>query len=574
MPWVFVAIAAATLWGLPLLAQQLSDALGSDPGAADMPRAAQALGDQLYAIMMPWRPGKWPDDSVVLNLRRAALWAAGLYGMLATGSFVLLGPLHAAMLGLTGAGRWARSTTYGSARWGVAKDAVTAGCLRKHGEHEGLILGRVKKMRALARTYEDFFVARYHVLTVAPNRTGKGVSCVIPAALTYPGSMFIFDPKGEVCAVTAKHRKMMGGRVARLDPFGVCGQPSHAISWLSAINVQNRSCVADAASLANALVARGHGDDSHWDDQAQYLLQGLILYVASFTDGTQHMGTVREMLTSGQMDTHCAAMAETNGLGHGVVARVARAFMGQEPREKSSTLSTAQRHTAFLDDPCIVDTLCRNDFDFSELKYGKKPVTVYLILPPDKLKAYARFVRATLNIALSAMVKSTQAPKQPVVFLLDEFAQLGRCAEVEDKLPIIAGYGVWFWLFLQDLSQLKKNYGTTGTFLDNAYLQVFSVQGYETAKAVSDAIGAGTVQVTSSSRSTSATSRSNTSGQSESVAHAARMLATPDEVMRLDRGHAIVFANGLAAFKLQRLDYRNDPELAKKAEDNPFYRAA
>src|SRR5216684_3014130 len=40
-----------------------------------------------------------------------------------------------------------------------------------------------------------------HILTVAPTRSGKGVSAVIPNLLDHPGSIIATDPKGENFAV-------------------------------------------------------------------------------------------------------------------------------------------------------------------------------------------------------------------------------------------------------------------------------------------------------------------------------------------------------------------------------------
>ncbi|MBV9066262.1 MAG: TraM recognition domain-containing protein [Methylobacteriaceae bacterium] len=46
----------------------------------------------------------------------------------------------------------------------------------------------------------------------------------------------------------------------------------------------------------------------------------------------------------------------------------------------------------------------------------------------------------------------------PVLFVLDEFAQLGRLDAIEAALGIARGSGVQLWPFLQDLSQLKDLY--------------------------------------------------------------------------------------------------------------------
>ena len=53
----------------------------------------------------------------------------------------------------------------------------------------------------------------------------------------------------------------------------------------------------------------------------------------------------------------------------------------------------------------------------------------------------------------------SQRLKQPALFLLDEFAALGRLEAVERAMGLMAGYGLQLWPILQDMSQLKDLYG-------------------------------------------------------------------------------------------------------------------
>ena len=45
-----------------------------------------------------------------------------------------------------------------------------------------------------------------HVMTIAGNRAGKGVSLIIPNLLFYEGSALVIDPKGENAQITAGRR--------------------------------------------------------------------------------------------------------------------------------------------------------------------------------------------------------------------------------------------------------------------------------------------------------------------------------------------------------------------------------
>src|ERR1700691_688015 len=61
---------------------------------------------------------------------------------------------------------------------------------------------------------------RQHMISVAPTRSGKGVSLIIPNLLTYGGSVLVVDPKGENCWVTAAHRRnVLKQKTVILDPW-------------------------------------------------------------------------------------------------------------------------------------------------------------------------------------------------------------------------------------------------------------------------------------------------------------------------------------------------------------------
>jgi type IV secretion system protein VirD4 len=125
-----------------------------------------------------------------------------------------------------------------------------------------------------------------------------------------------------------------------------------------------------------------------------------------------------------------------------------------------------------------------------------------------------------------------------VLFLLDEFAALGRLEPVERAFGLMAGYGLQLWPILQDLHQLRSVYGErSGTFLSNAGLvQVFNVADVETASWVSKSIGPTTIAYqTASSGAGYHPGKVFASKHASTTNHLAkRDLITPDEVMRLD----------------------------------------
>ncbi|MGN8155143.1 type IV secretory system conjugative DNA transfer family protein, partial [Agrobacterium sp. 22094] len=70
----------------------------------------------------------------------------------------------------------------------------------------------------------------------------------------------------------------------------------------------------------------------------------------------------------------------------------------------SGVLSSAQRHTHFLDSPRMKRVMERSDFCFADLK--QRTQSVFLVLPPDRLGAYARWLRLMISQSLTEMVRA------------------------------------------------------------------------------------------------------------------------------------------------------------------------
>ena len=141
----------------------------------------------------------------------------------------------------------------------------------------------------------------------------------------------------------------------------------------------------------------------------------------------------------------------------------------------------------------------------------------------------------TLALAVAACGAQTPqerspALREPTLFLLDEFAALGRLEAVERAMGLMAGYGLQLWPILQDLSQLRALYGArANTFVANAgVLQCFGVNDYETAKALSQLMGQAT---------TAYATTSHRPGDPASTTHqlTGRDLLTPEHAAMLDQ---------------------------------------
>ena len=453
------------------------------------------------------------------------------------------------------------SDSHGSAHWGTGEAL--------HRER-GLVLGR--QGDRLLR-----FEGEGHVLTVAPTRSGKGVSCVIPNLLDHTGSVFVTDPKGENYAVTARWRMEIGQRVHAFDPFDFVGGDA-TYNPLDLIDAASLEAVDEARMLADMIVlpeARG-GDQLFWNEEARAVLTGLILHVAA--NAPPELRTLTHVRTLLPLAPEAFAellkeMRDSPSAG-GLVSRSAARILQKAEKERSGVISTAQSHTHFLDSPRMARVMGRSTFDLSTLKTDA--VSVYLILPSDRLEAYARWLRLMISCSLLAIARARGQPRERVLFLLDEFAHLGKMHPVQRDIGLAGGFGVAFWLIVQDLSQLRSTYGEAwSTFLANAdVLQAFGTNDWETAEYLSKMTGDSTIAVKSDNQSRGI-SQGRQSQRQESAAvtraEKARRLLLSDEIRRLGMMMQLLFIKGSAPLLVQRLNYMHDPVFMDRSDPNPLY---
>ncbi|MEM7429757.1 MAG: type IV secretory system conjugative DNA transfer family protein [Pseudomonadota bacterium] len=448
--------------------------------------------------------------------------------------------------------------SHGSARFASRKE------LKKHQGGDGLLIGRNPGTGRLLR-----YDGPAHLITLAPTRAGKGVGTVIPNLLAVDRSVVAIDPKGENARIAGEARQRFG-TVHVLDPFEVSGHPSDCYNPLDRLTPESLDLSEDAASLMEALVMdpAGQMQEAHWNEEAKAILGGLIMFCVCQEDRNRRsLATVREYLTlpPEKLRALLELMQDSDAAG-GLIARAANRFLGKADREAASVLSNAQRHTHFLDSPRIARCLARSDFAFSDLRH--RITSVFLVLPPNRMDAYSRWLRLLVSQALQDIARDAEALTatmgaetrsqrltSPTLFLLDEFSALGRLEAVERAMGLMAGYGLQLWPILQDMSQLRDLYGDrANTFIANAGVQqVFGVNDFETAKWLSQMIGQETSQFQTDSFKPG-------DGPSFSNHLTGRDLLSPDEIMQMPPNVQLLRVQGQPSALAQKLRYYADPE--------------
>ena len=324
-----------------------------------------------------------------------------------------------------------------------------------------------------------------HLMTVAPTGAGKGVGLIIPALLTYPGSVIVTDIKGENYQVTARYRRSLGQQVVVLDPFGLvtARDKGDKLNPFDVFKVPGSDLESDAEMLA-AQLAVGHefSSDRYWEDTGRGLVAGLLADVATSSPlDKRNLCTLRELLYNDDLDYTLAVALDNRKKSMSPLARDEFVSYLAAPSDKTRPCirTTATTFVKCLGSTAVARCLEKSTFELCDL-LNNKPMTIYLVLPPEKLLSHRALLRLWVVTLMTVVMRRTRLPKQRTLFLLDEAAQLGSLDLLPQAVSLLRGYGLQVWTFWQDLSQLMKLYPNNWEALVNnaAVLQAFGVPGH------------------------------------------------------------------------------------------------
>ncbi|WNB74576.1 type IV secretory system conjugative DNA transfer family protein [Methylomonas koyamae] len=451
-----------------------------------------------------------------------------------------------------------------------------------------------------------------HLLTSASTRSGKGTCQIIRNLLGWTGSVFVLDIKGENHFRSAGCRsKVMQQKVYRFAPFESNTFVFNPILFIrtSLSNEPTAEELAteelDVLDLAKLLIVPNKKtNEPIWDETANSVLIAFVLYVRTaklYRKGSaskvreRSMREVRRLLTLGEED-FIVLLDDMSKSKRPLIREQATELKGNllgNDRFFLSLKATVSHHTAIWSLTAIHRATYKpsttpgdlepapNDFDFSEMRSGK--VSFYLVIPPQKISKCQPLLRVITGIALIQLQNSHELLSEqdtdtpPVLFLLDEFPQLGHMQVIEENLAFIAGYGVRLWFFIQDLGQLYTAYGDSSrTILANTeYKSFFGIVDIETAAYVSRYLGEMPIDTYSYNNGRTEGSANWNSNDAQNKSYSVststifRPLLSPDQVLCLPRNKQIILIKGLRAILCDLIRYCDIDDLKQKSRIPP-----
>jgi type IV secretion system protein VirD4 len=427
-------------------------------------------------------------------------------------------------------------------------------------------------------------------VVIGRNRSGKDTGIGIVNSLGGFGALrekswFVIDPRGEATAISAPYRRTLGP-VYVLNAFGVLTrergyQDLASCGWnpVGKLTDPRDPMLFDyAEAIAEALV-KLDGKELHWTVSARALLAGLLIgevWDAAEQGRVPLLANVRDAVGEAtEFDQ------QTRQPIKGLMARARRIIARGGPgaslvgrftvdnEEVQGVRATLDGQTQTLLSQPVREDMAKGSLDLAEL--GDRPCTLYVIMPPEMVQEsslHSVYLRLVISAALRALYRPS---KTVVTFWVNEFASLGRLGPIESALGLVAGYGIQLIVVLQSLTQLTIYEAGWENFLGQAgwVALVGPPADAFTAEYLSKRSG----ETSFIQPNAGASFNQGGVGFTTGDVYSRRQFLMPQDLYGLPPGTGWVWLAGLpspipAAFP----PYFSDPQLARRARANPYYR--
>lgn len=356
-----------------------------------------------------------------------------------------------------------------------------------------------------------------HIFTIAANRSGKGVSFIIPNLLSWQGPVAVIDPKGEAASICALRRgtvdaargtgtsvrSFIGQSVAILDPFGEVRGPARAFvinyNPLADIDMSDDGGVRAILSAASSIITPETGTGIHFSETAETIIAGIVEAVKLREPvERQTLPQCRSILLAG-FDALCEYLEAVDTPAGLAQEALAVATEVGKP-EWGSFRSTLSRNLKWMAEPAMQRHLVPSSFSLR--RATQEGWSIFIVIPPELCEPYKGWLRLIARTIIDAKIALGTNQKGPqTLFLLDEFPTLGRFKIIEQSAGYMAGYGLKLVPVIQNVGQVRDLYQQNWeTFLGNAgAIIAFGLNDRESLQYVSDRLNK--VWVTETTRS-------------------------------------------------------------------------
>ena len=378
-----------------------------------------------------------------------------------------------------------------------------------------------------------------NTLTIGGVGSCKSQGTIIPTLLTWRESVVVNDPKGELFKATAGYRSTFSD-VYYINPLDLCS--TFRLNFLDWIPRDERA-ISTLQRFAKIAIPDNVGDSQPFFNNAArdvflILLLDAIVYGEhqSVGEALSHLASdnsssfkeyfdnmyLKTQDATAQINPGCESLLKDlkNNIG----------FFLKEAGQTSfiDVVSTMRSKLQIFTDPNIVSLSNDTTISPNQFQKTKRPISIYITTPTsdvDRCKDFIRLIFSSILIQLTSEQLTNNEIHNRVLFVLDEFFQLGTMDEVYKKIPIARGYGIQFMIAVQSVAQLYSLYGqkeAQSIFENMTIKDIKQVGEPETAAWVKSMLGRETIVKKRKSESKSksnGSSNTSVSTQKEEVGH-------------------------------------------------------
>jgi type IV secretion system protein VirD4 len=491
---------------------------------------------------------------------------------------------------------------HGTAAWATFKEIKGGLTRNKRGPFWGRYAGASRP--AL------FFEYASNALTVAPAGSGKGIYTVVPSIMSIRHSKVVADFKGELVCMCKAALEKRGENVRVLNPGNLWSDIIKQTDSYNPLDIIAddltrpgglRDVMADLLGMATQIQPEPGEKESEntyfrtggrqitgfisLTESMVDLFDATLSSVALLLENHQRLEDTARWIAGVDIEgkphpdgpfpieqTEWAKVhdsrdvAEFAALVRAIAHNLITLMSGNESRTFDSFITGAQQALAPFAFGRLAPAMGRSTFSMNDLKEGKTPTTLFIVADASRMEAYKAYI-GLMQWCCTTTVKRHPNKERPVYFILDEATNY-KVNGLENLLTWGRSYGLRLHLIFQDFAAFERTYGKTAldTLLSETEIKQF-LPGQRSPKTLEliskQMLGDQTVMATGTSRSI------DQFGLNENLSEAARPLATPDEIRRMQEG--ILFVRQYRPILFEPVSYAEIEPWRSEVGINPFH---
>lgn len=450
---------------------------------------------------------------------------------------------------------------HGTSRWGKFSEVITGSILSNNNKYSkkplsaldvdpGIVIAKVPDKNELLIIPENTSIDNRNILVIGSSGSGKGQSFVFPNVINQRNeTIIITDPKGEIYEATHQLKRDQGYKVYTLD--FVDFNPASGYNPLDYVKDDE-----DARTVANTIASNAVDDAKRdfWSESAIAYLAAIILYT-KVEMGDQ--ATMRDIVTftakAGKEESYIDEILEGMDHDHPAYDMFSLANMSAG-NTRSGIMSTLAQQLGIFALRKISKFTAKSGFNFRDLQKEKSVLYIKVRMKTNPFKQLtATFFEQLIDELYEIADENHSHLLIKTIFLLDEFANIGKINSYPSVLSTCRGLGLSLNTIIQDLGQIesKRLYGPEDarTIISNHDTTLY-LRSKDTKTAEYFSKLAGETTVSHKQKSTSVGQKN--SSKSFSEQHVKRPLITVGELTNIPSEVCYVFISGQFPLKAEK----------------------